>query len=81
MYTLALASRAVVDWAGGNPAAVVSYGARFTRPVVVPVDDDGTTIEVTGAVKSVDDDGATIEITVTNDGQKVLGQCRAVIRC
>jgi acyl dehydratase len=81
MYTLALAGRAVADWVGGDVARVESFGARFTRPVVVPDDDAGTVVDVTGAVKSVDEGRATIEVTVTNNGQKVLGQCRAVVRC
>jgi acyl dehydratase len=80
MYTLALAARAVTDWVGGDPSAIESFGARFTRPVVVPDDDDGTVVEVSGVVKSVDDGRATIEVTVLNEGQKVLGQCRAVVR-
>ena len=80
MYTLALAGRAVAAWAGGVDA-VASFGARFTRPVVVPDDDEGAVVEVSGTVKSVDDGRATIEVTVTSAGQKVLGQCRAVVRC
>ena len=81
MYTLALAGRAVTDWLGGDVGRVESFGGRVTRPVVVPDDDAGTVIEVAGAVKSVDEGRATIEVTVTNAGQKVLGQCRAVVRC
>jgi acyl dehydratase len=81
MYTLALAGRAVTDWVGGDVAALESFGARFTKPVVVPDDDEGAVVEVTGVVKSVDDGRATIEATVTSSGQKVLGQCRAVVRC
>ena len=79
MYTLALASRAVTTWVG-DVAAVETFGARFTKPVVVPDDDEGTVVEATGVVKSVEDGRATIEVTVTNDGQKVLGVCRAVVR-
>lgn len=79
MYTLALASRAVTTWVG-DVASVESFGARFTKPVVVPDDDDGTVVEATAVVKSVEDGVATIEVTVTNDGQKVLGVCRAVVR-
>jgi acyl dehydratase len=79
MYTLALASRAVTEWVG-DVASVESFGARFTKPVVVPDDDAGTVVEATGVVKSVEDGRATIEVTVTNDGQKVLGVCRAVVR-
>ena len=80
MYTLALASRAVMGWVGGS-AAVESFGARFTKPVVVPDDDQGTVLVVSGVVVSADDDRVTIEVTATNDGVKVLGRCRAVIRC
>ena len=81
MYTLAIAGRAVTEWADGDVAAVESFGARFTKPVVVPDDDDGAVVEVTGSVKSVDDGRVTIDVTVTSAGQKVLGMCRAVVRC
>ena len=81
MYTLALASRAVVGWLDGDAARVVSLGARFTKPVVVPDDDAGTVVEVAGVVKSVQDGLATIDLTVTNADQKVLGMPKAVVRC
>jgi acyl dehydratase len=80
MFTLALASRAVASWVG-DPALVESFGARFTKPVVVPDDDAGTTVEAAGRVKSVEDGRATLDVTVTCEGQKVLGVCRAVVRC
>lgn len=35
MFTMAEAIRVVTDWTG-DPGAVVEYGVRFTRPVVVP---------------------------------------------
>jgi acyl dehydratase len=80
MYTLALASRALMEWVGG-PGAVTSFGARFTRPVVVPDTDEGVRVDIAGKVTSVDDLTATIELTVTSGGTKVLGMCRAVVRC
>lgn len=40
MFTMALVGRAITEWAG-SPDAVVEYGVRFTRPVVVPDDDQG----------------------------------------
>jgi acyl dehydratase len=80
MYTLALAGNAVVGWVG-DPASVLSLGARFTKPVVVPDDDEGTTVSVTGTVTSVEDDVATIDLTVTHADQKVLGMSRARVRC
>jgi acyl dehydratase len=81
MYTLALAGRAVVDWVDGDPARVVSFGARFTKPVVVPDDDDGTIVTVSGVVRSIEAGTATIDLTVINADQKVLGVPRAVVRC
>ncbi|MBD8870754.1 MaoC/PaaZ C-terminal domain-containing protein [Nocardioides donggukensis] len=79
MYTMALAARAVDAWAGG-PGRVVELGAKFTKPVVVPDDDEGVGIEVTGTVKSVEDGLATIGLEVTSGGAKVLGAARAVVR-
>ena len=79
MYTLALAGNAVVTWAGG-PDRVLSFGARFTKPVVVPDDDTGTVVTVAGTVKSVEDGVATIDLTVTNADQKVLGISKATVR-
>lgn len=38
MFTMAEAIRVVTDWLG-DPGAVVEYGVRFTKPVVVPNDD------------------------------------------
>ncbi len=35
MLSMALAGRVATDWAG-DPGAVVDFGVRFTRPVVVP---------------------------------------------
>ena len=78
--TLALAGRVLTDWAG-DPGALVEYGARFTKPVVVPDDDAGATLEVTGVVKEkLEDSCVRVELTATSGGQKVLGQARAVVR-
>jgi acyl dehydratase len=79
MYTLALAGRAVSDWAGGADR-VVELGGRFTKPVVVPDDETGVVVEVTGEVKATDrPDRVRIDLTVTCSGQKVLGMARAVV--
>ncbi|MEU8182572.1 MaoC family dehydratase [Micromonospora sp. NPDC049044] len=80
MFTMALVGRAVTEWAG-SPDAVVEYGVRFTRPVVVPDDDRGTEIEVTARVREVTGDGLTrLDVTATCGGEKVLSQARATIR-
>ena len=76
MLTMALAGRLVTRWAG-DPAAVRGYGVRFTRPVVVPDDDDGALVEITGTVKAVADGVATVAITARFDGKTVLGRAQA----
>jgi acyl dehydratase len=77
MYTMALAARAVSGWFPG--AEVVSFGCKFTNPVVVPAD-GGVDIEVAGEAKDPVDGLTTVVLTVTCDGTKVLGMPRAVVR-
>ena len=80
MFTMALVGRAVTNWAGA-PDAVVDFGVRFTRPVVVPDDDQGTEIEVNAVVKEVTEEGLTrLDVTATCLGEKVLSQARAIVR-
>jgi acyl dehydratase len=79
MYTMALASRALTDWLG-DPGAVLDYGVRFTRPVVVPDDDTGTEVVVDAVVKSIGDGTAQIDLTATCQGERVLAQARATVR-
>ncbi|MFF0723660.1 MaoC family dehydratase [Streptomyces sp. NPDC004134] len=82
MFTMAEAIRVVTDWVG-DPGAVVDYGVRFTKPVVVPDDGVGAVIEVSGKVaQKLDDDARTVrvDLTATSAGQKVLGMSRAVVR-
>ncbi|MFG2678339.1 MaoC family dehydratase [Streptomyces sp. NPDC048392] len=80
MFTMAEAIRVVTDWVG-DPGAVVEYGVRFTRPVVVPNDDQGAVIEVRGKVAAkLDDRTVRVDLTATSAGQKVLGMSRAVVR-
>jgi acyl dehydratase len=80
MLTMALAGRIVTDWVG-DPAAVLEYGARFTRPVLVPNDDEGALVEFTAKVTEKREDGtAKIAITAKFDGATVLGKAVAVIR-
>jgi acyl dehydratase len=79
MFTMAAAVRVVTDWAG-DPAAVLEYGVRFTRPIAVP-DPEGAVLHVEGAVRAVRDDGLVeVDITATVDGQTVLAKARAVVR-
>ncbi|GHH58533.1 acyl dehydratase [Streptomyces umbrinus] len=80
MFTMAEAVRVVTDWTG-DPGAVVEYGVRFTKPVVVPNDDQGATIEVGGKVAAkLDDNTVRVDLVAMSAGQKVLGMSRAVVR-
>ncbi|MDD9378215.1 MaoC family dehydratase [Streptomyces sp. ZAF1911] len=79
MFTMAEAIRVVTDWVG-DPGAVVEYGVRFTKPVVVPNDGQGALIEVTAKVAAkLDDNRVRVDLTATSAGQKILGMSRAVV--
>lgn len=80
MWTMGAAVGVVEDWAG-DPAAVVDYQVRFTRPVPVP-DPGAATVEVSAAVGSLDPEAGTVrvDLTVTCEGARVLGKAQAVVR-
>ncbi|MEY9845753.1 MaoC family dehydratase [Streptacidiphilus sp. MAP5-3] len=80
MFTMAEAVRVVTDWTV-DPAAVVEYSVRFTKPVVVPNDETGATIEVSAKVAAkLDERRVRVDLTATSAGQKVLGMARAVVQ-
>ena len=81
MLTMATAARLVTDWCG-DPGAVVSYGVRFTKPVVVPDDGAGALVEVSGVVAAKDEQARTVrvDLSATGAGEKVLGRAQAVVR-
>lgn len=80
MLTMAEAGRLVTDWVG-DPAAVVEFSVRFTRPVVVPDDDLGAVLTVSGKVSAKSDDGTvTVDLRATVDDATVLGKAYAVVR-
>jgi acyl dehydratase len=80
MLTMAQAARLVTSWTG-DPTALVEVSVRFAKPVLVPDDDTGATVEFSGVVAARNDDGtARIDITATSAGQRVLAQARATVR-
>jgi acyl dehydratase len=79
MYTMALVGRALDTWAGG-PGRVVEVGCKFTKPVVVPDDDEGVVVRVAGTVASVEDDRVSVSLDVRCGEEKVLGMPKAVLR-
>jgi len=80
MFTMAQAGRFVTDWAG--PAATVTeFGVRFSSMVVVPDDDAGASIEVSGHVEEkLDGNMVAVALTARAGGTKVLTRARAVVR-
>ena len=79
MLTMGTALRVVTDWCG-DPARVLSYYVRFTKPVVVPDTEAGATVSFGGTVTKVDDGVATVSIEALFDGVKVLGAATAEVR-
>ncbi len=81
MLTMATAARLVTDWAG-DPGAVVEYGVRFTKPVVVPDDDAGASLDVSGTVAAKDEEARTVrvDLTAVSGQDRVLGRAQAVVR-
>ncbi len=79
MLTMASAVRVVTDWLD-DPADLVEYGVRFTKPVVVPDDDKGASVTFSAKVDKVADGLAEIDITAIAGEEKVLGRARAVVR-
>jgi acyl dehydratase len=86
MFTMGASVQLVTDWIG-DPAAVVDYQTRFTKPVVVEdttarPGEPGAVVEITGVVGAIDTERSTarIDLTVTSAGQKVLVKAQAVVR-
>lgn len=79
MWTMGAGLKVVTDWFA-DPARVLSYFVRFTRPVVVPDTDEGTEVVYTGTVTQVSDGVATVAITATCGDEAVLGAARAEVR-
>jgi len=80
MFTMAQAGRFVTDWAGPG-AMVTEFGVRFSSPVVVPDDDVGATITVSGQVEEkLDGNRVVLVLTARSAGTKVLTRARAVVR-
>lgn len=80
MFTMAQAGRFVTDWAGPK-ATVLEYGVRFSAPVVVPDDDIGAAITISGQVEEkLDGNRVAVALTARSADAKVLTRARAVVR-
>ena len=77
MLTMALVGKYLSDFAGGS-AKVVEFGARFTKPVIVPADEK-VDLTVTATVAEVVDGKISLTLSATSAGVKVLGMAKAVV--
>lgn len=79
MLTMGVAMRVATDFAG-DPARVTDCSFRFSKPVPVPDDADGTALTV---VATVSDDGEgpyQLALTATiNNGTTVVGKGKATV--
>lgn len=80
MLTMAVAGRIVTDWVG-DPGALLEYGVRFTRAVVV-ADPGGADLQITAKIGAVEAETRVVRVDITAqfDGQTVLGKARATVR-
>ncbi|MEU4410812.1 MaoC family dehydratase [Streptosporangium sp. NPDC023963] len=80
MFTMAQGGRFVTDWVG-DPGAVVDYGVRFSSMVVVPDDDQGAVITVSGVVEEkLEDKRVVVALTARSNDSRVLSKARAVVQ-
>jgi acyl dehydratase len=79
MLTMAMACRVVTQWVG-DPGAVIDYGVRFSKPVVVP-NEEGTVLRVAGKIiEKLADCRVVVDISAICAGERVLGRARAVVQ-
>ncbi|CAN2219635.1 MaoC Acyl dehydratase [Candidatus Nanopelagicaceae bacterium] len=77
MLTMALVGKYVSDFAGGS-AKVVEFGARFTKPVIVPADEK-VDLTVIATVAEIAEGKISLTLSATSAGVKVLGMAKAVV--
>jgi acyl dehydratase len=80
MLTMALAAGVLTDWSG-DPGAVVEYGVRFVKPLVVPAGGQGAELQVGATVAEVLPDARVrVDVTATSQGVRLLTAARAVLQ-
>ena len=77
MLTMALVGKYISDFAGGS-ANVVEFGARFTKPVIVPAGQK-VDLTVSATVAEISEGKISITLSATSAGVKVLGMAKAVV--
>lgn len=78
MLTMGIGA-SVVSEGVGDPARIIDYGVRFTKPIVVDPD-EGARVRYEAKVAKIDGDVARIDLTVTFDETRVLAKAQATVR-
>ena len=78
MLTMALVGKYVSDFASGA-GQVLEFGARFTKPVIVPAGEK-VDLTVSATVSEILDGKISLTLSATSAGVKVLGMAKAVVR-
>lgn len=90
MLTMGAAADLVTGWVG-DPAAIIDYQTRFTKPVPVPDAAEGSpeaptaTVEISGRVGRLDPEAQTarvdltVELVTADASAKVLAKTQAVV--
>ncbi len=80
MLTMGQAINVVTRWCA-DPTAVVDYQVRFTRPVVVPDNDEGVVVTFGGKVSAINEDGTIkVDISAVFEDKTVLARSSALVR-
>lgn len=78
MLTMALVGKYVSDFAGGA-TNILEFGARFTKPVIVPANEK-VDLTVSATVSEIVDGKISLTLSATSAGVKVLGMAKAVLK-
>lgn len=80
MLTMAKAANLVTSWIG-DPGRIVEYTARFAKPVVVPDDEHGAIIEISGRVaQKLENHQVRVDLTAKCGPDKAFSIARLVVR-
>jgi len=80
MFTMAQAGRYVTDWVG-DPGAVLDFGVRFSAPVVVPDDDNGALVVLSGKIEEkLEGNRVALALTAKSGDAKVLRRARVIVQ-
>lgn len=80
MLTMGVAVQPVIDWVG-DPARVLDYQVRFTRPIVVEPQ-AGSTVSISAKIGQIDTEAGAVrvDLTVSFEGKTVLGKAQVRLR-